>query len=151
MELTQWYQTSQTRRAPSIIVDRAEMLRQVSFCTKFYWYVFFLYKCCHLFYRKVMVLATSVLTLFFWKYILTSGGERDHKVFTRRTNPAGRQQAVRVSLFLPKISDIKFYPNKYICCYFLTDKKGIDFSNFYSHTLRCQSGGEDVTAPLNIW
>ena len=32
----------------------------------------------------------------------TSGGEGDHKVLARRTNPVGRQQAVRVSLF-PKI------------------------------------------------
>ena len=32
----------------------------------------------------------------------TSGGERDHKVLARGTNPVGRQQAVRVSLF-PKI------------------------------------------------
>ena len=75
---------------------------------------------------------------------LSSGGERDHKVLARRPNPAGCQQAVRVSNFCPKSSgtaNLIFTTQKKIAGCFAG---GICFSDFYSRTLRCQAGGIEV-------
>ena len=100
-----------------------------------------------------MVLATIVLTvvLLIKIYSYIRWWKRSSSSYTPDKSSWSSTSSQGKSFFCPTSFGMIF-PKIYFLFFLLLEQKGIYafFSDFYSHTLRCQSGGEDVTAPLNI-